>query len=70
MHVFVGTWNDSNLGDIGVSLFSKDLASPLTGDPFTVIEWYAPIVTIWFNFESPPNVSSMKVDGAKIEFEP
>ena len=66
VHVFVGTWN---AGEIGVSLFSKDLYLKLTGDPFTVIEWYAPIVTIQFDFFATP-ILALKVDGAKIEFEP
>ena len=66
MHVFVGTWN---AGEIGVSLFSKDLYLKLTDDPFTVIEWYAPIVTIQFDFFATP-ILALKVDGAKIEFEP
>ena len=66
LDVFVGTWNAR---EIGVSLYSKDLVFKLTGDPFTVIEWYAPIVTIQFYYQSAPQ-NTLKVDGAKIEFEP
>ena len=63
LNVFVGTWDS---GNIGVSLFSNDLSTALTGDPYTVIEWYAPIVTIQFENTV---TAFLKVDAAKIEFE-